>query len=257
MVTVRFFLDNKETKLNAIFQQNDINGINDINGTSIIVKQLELGDFQIHLDDELKCIIERKSISDLEASVKDGRWREQKSRIRGSLPGIPLIYIIEGELPKKMLSDDTQIKKMLNGCIIGSAIRDEIPFMYTKSIEETHQLLVAIMKRVVKDPAKYFSDKSKTLDCSNQECRVAATKTKKIDNIDTRTCYLMQLASIPRISYKKAQQIAEFTNTSSMFELLKVLSESKSSKQAFAECNGIGPVLAQNIFEYCGIHSVK
>lgn len=243
MVTVRFFLDNKEAKLNTIFQQNET-----ISGTVVIVKQLELGDFQIHVDDELKCIIERKSISDLEASVKDGRWREQKSRIRGSLPGIPLVYIIEGELPKKILNDDTQIKKMLNGCIIGASIRDEIPFMYTKTLEETHQLLLAIMNRVVKDPVKYFSESS------NQECRVSATKTKKIDNIDTKTCYLMQLASIPRISYKKAEQIAEFTNTSSMFELLKVLCESKSSKQAFAECNGIGPVLAQNIFEYCGIH---
>lgn len=241
-MVVSFILDNKERVLFSLFEDTSVN---------LDVKQLEIGDFQIWIDEELKCIIERKSIADLEASVKDGRWREQKSRIRESLPNIPLLYIIEGQLPDNLYNDDTILKKMINGCIIGASIQDDIPFIYTKSIEDTQKALLCIIHRVEKNPDKYFVKNTESTE--NQECRVASSKTKKIDNINTTTCYLMQLASIPRISYKKAQKIAEYTKTSSIFELCKVLSTEVSVKKAFADCKGIGPTLAQNIFEYCGI----
>jgi len=44
------------------------------------VKQLHLGDIQFMYHGNVVCIIERKTMSDLLSSIKDGRAREQKAR---------------------------------------------------------------------------------------------------------------------------------------------------------------------------------
>ena len=49
------------------------------------VKQLDLGDIIFTKDDETVMVIERKTISDLKASICDGRNREQKARLLGCI----------------------------------------------------------------------------------------------------------------------------------------------------------------------------
>lgn len=70
------------------------------NQNIVIFKQvLELGDMIIKTnDDEIICIVERKSFSDLLSSVKDGRYEEQSYRLLHS-SGVPphsIIYLLEG-----------------------------------------------------------------------------------------------------------------------------------------------------------------
>ena len=52
----------------------------------IVIKSetLPIGDIIICDDKEEKLIIERKSVSDLLASIKDGRYEEQSYRLNGS-----------------------------------------------------------------------------------------------------------------------------------------------------------------------------
>lgn len=73
---------------------------NNPNQNIVIFKQvLELGDMIIKTnDDEIICIIERKTFSDLLSSVKDGRYEEQSYRLLHS-SGVPphsIIYLLEG-----------------------------------------------------------------------------------------------------------------------------------------------------------------
>lgn len=70
------------------------------NQNIVIFKQvLELGDMIIKTnEDEIICIIERKTFSDLLSSVKDGRYEEQSYRLLHS-SGVPphsIIYLLEG-----------------------------------------------------------------------------------------------------------------------------------------------------------------
>ena len=44
----------------------------------VVCKNMDIGDFCITYNNELVCIFERKTIEDLAASIKDGRYREQK-----------------------------------------------------------------------------------------------------------------------------------------------------------------------------------
>jgi len=70
--------------------------LNDI----VITKQvLLIGDIIFRTnEDKLICIIERKSLSDLLASIKDGRYEEQSHRLshNGECSLHQVIYLIEG-----------------------------------------------------------------------------------------------------------------------------------------------------------------
>ena len=66
-----------------------------INNIPINIKQLHLGDAIINNN----VIIERKTLTDLAASIKDGRYREQSFRLQKAREeGNKIIYMIEGIL---------------------------------------------------------------------------------------------------------------------------------------------------------------
>jgi ERCC4-type nuclease len=102
-------IDNREKDLiNAC--QHYINIIPNFKDIKIIVESLPLGDVII-FDNEDKVIIERKSLSDLAASIKDGRYEEQSYRLNGSPHhNHNIIYLIEGDI-KKMFSQQSNIFK--------------------------------------------------------------------------------------------------------------------------------------------------
>jgi ERCC4-type nuclease len=63
------------------------------------VESLPLGDIILEQDDKELLIIERKSIADLLASIKDGRYEEQSFRLNGlDFPNHNIMYIIEGDV---------------------------------------------------------------------------------------------------------------------------------------------------------------
>jgi ERCC4-type nuclease len=66
---------------------------------SVEVKPLPIGDIIIADEKEDKLIIERKSVSDLTASIKDGRYEEQSYRLNGlNHHNHNIIYLIEGDV---------------------------------------------------------------------------------------------------------------------------------------------------------------
>ena len=62
---------------------------------------LPIGDIIIGDDTTERLIIERKSVSDLLASIKDGRYEEQSYRLNGlSHHNHNIIYLVEGDVNK-------------------------------------------------------------------------------------------------------------------------------------------------------------
>ena len=66
----------------------------------IIIEKLPIGDVILCDDDDTeRLIIERKGVSDLAASLKDGRYREQSYRLTNNpVHNHNIIYLIEGNL---------------------------------------------------------------------------------------------------------------------------------------------------------------
>ena len=89
-------IDNRERKLITLMNalKKDL-GYN----FDIVVEVLDLGDIIICDDNVEKLIIERKSLSDLAASLKDGRYSEQSFRLNGmKIHNHNIVYLIEGDI---------------------------------------------------------------------------------------------------------------------------------------------------------------
>jgi ERCC4-type nuclease len=80
--------------------------------TNLTKQVLPLGDILIQTDDGIDVLlIERKSFSDLLASIKDGRYEEQSYRLLHSSGFAPhsIIYLIEGMFSQLRFPTDKKI----------------------------------------------------------------------------------------------------------------------------------------------------
>lgn len=145
------------------------------------VENLQIGDIiirhQIGENDSSKTyniILERKCITDMIASIKDGRYKEQKIRLQSevakntdtkqstqstaqssaqSTTQSIIAYILEGSQNELRLPQD---KTMLNGSIISSLFRDKIPIIRTYTLQETLDIIVRLHDRLSKDKNDFF-----------------------------------------------------------------------------------------------------
>lgn len=218
------------------------------------VTQLENGDFLIKVDEEPFIVIERKSTKDLAQSVKDGRYKEQKLRLlslKRNNPKLKIMYIIEGFFSFDNNFNVQNIKgDVLQGCVINSMIRDNVFIIFTRNVEDTCNCVKAIFKRVSSDPIKYTSDLDMSASIDRSSYTDSLIKTKKKDNIDKNACLLGQLAMIPGISTKKAQNIIEHMNINSINGLCKMFDGTDNDVKTLTKVPGIGKQLAIAILSY-------
>ena len=156
---------------------------------------LPVGDIWIAVDSETKdirengLIIERKSVADLEASILDGRYREQRSRLLSysSEKKAHPIYIIEGDLNRtasrgwKGMDEDslplplhmqtqtqTQTKQFRlqkpahMKHLTRLALRYHITLFQTASLKETAELCQLLAEQWKADPTTFAQPKTMT-----------------------------------------------------------------------------------------------
>lgn len=96
---MKLYIDNREPK-NSISYLESLN-IDFSNQLIIEIKPLEIGDY-MYCDENNSnnnIIFERKSLSDLESSIKDGRYNEQSLRLSQSyFHNHNIIYLVEGAI---------------------------------------------------------------------------------------------------------------------------------------------------------------
>jgi ERCC4-type nuclease len=114
------------------------------------VQTLPVGD--IWIGDEKGLIIERKSVADLESSILDGRYREQRSRCMAAATekGASLVYIIEGVLRGNRMPTTALQKHITRLCI-----RYHIPVLRTGSTQETAALCTLLEEQWTADKTTF------------------------------------------------------------------------------------------------------
>ena len=120
------------------------------NNTTVVLSKevLPLGDIFITTDENKHVmLIERKTIQDLLASIKDGRYEEQSYRLTHSsgLPPHSILYIIEGQL--------SQLRSNIERKIVYSALTSLNFFkgfsvIRTNSVNETAEYIIWMSEKI-------------------------------------------------------------------------------------------------------------
>ena len=209
----------------------------------IAKKQLDIGDIHIIFNDNIY-IYERKTMNDLISSIKDGRYKEQKLRLLTTTTATTINYIIEGT--DIIASNNNHNQELLTSIYYNSIYRDNINVFFTKNINDTITFLLLLSTKIINKPDN-FNNKQQQLSTDYiDNCKI---KTKKIDNIDKETCYLLQLAQIPGISKQIAKNIKDVYP--SMNLLLKSLANStEEPAKLLMKIPNIGQQKANKIIEY-------
>lgn len=220
---------------------------------NIIYKNLDYGDIIIDIDDKHMVVCERKTLSDLAASIKDGRYKNQKNKLLTILPTNCLYYIIEG--PIDFNNSDTVLnginKKTMVSCILNTLIRDNIKILVTNDIDETCNLIINMYERIKNDPGKYTNDR-----ILDQQVQVVKSKNS---NATKESCFEQILCQIPDISTKTAKAICcKFENMKELYNNLNNLEyeeKLKTLKEIYIEDvkgkkRRIPEKVLKNIIEY-------
>jgi len=133
-------------------------------------KVLPLGDILISTINDL-LLIERKSVADLLASIKDGRYEEQSHRLihASGFPKHNIIYVIEGGFSFLNPSD----KKIVYSAITSLSVFKGFSVYHTSNLQETADWIVHMADKIGRDVQKgktpYFSMKSSDILNKQQE----------------------------------------------------------------------------------------
>jgi len=233
---MRIIVDDREHDLMNSFTEI----LNNNNSTTFqIVKQtLHIGDVILtpgSQDGDEFCIIERKSLSDLLSSIKDGRYEEQSHRLSyaTTCPNHRIIYIIEGNM--NTLRNPSEYK-MVCSAITSLNMYKGFSVLRTTSVSETAHLIFYMMEKIIKNEVKKqsfytgFSEPSGN-SINNQGgeppvnyCNLV--KKVKKDNITPDNIGEIILSQIPGVSSLTA--IAIMSNFKSFYNLIDSLQKDQA-----------------------------
>lgn len=212
----------------------------------IISENLLLGDIHITYKN-ITHIFERKTLQDLQASILDGRYKEQKARLLSNVSQKYITYIIEGD---NILSSSTydKYKSMIQSAYLHTLFRDNIRILYTKNIMETTTLILLITTKILDKPDKFLYEEYTADKCYTDFIKL---KKKKIDNIDAKSCFIMQLSQIPMISNVIAKNIySKYSSMGNLVKLLDVFETSELKIKELCKIDGVGKEKASLIVKY-------
>ena len=184
-----FKVDHRETKCKQLAEEQKVD---------VTYENLVYGDFQLlDAQGQIKFIFERKTNADLLASIKDGRYKNQKAKLFGAgFKPSQIYYVIEGSV--SFTNTQNQQNKILQGAVINTLMRDKIGCFVTKSTEETWQLICNIAKRVREEPDKYKTE--------SQEIE-AQTVVETSATDSTKVVFHKMLCQVPSVSDKTAAEL--------------------------------------------------
>jgi ERCC4-type nuclease len=128
----------------------------------IVVQQLPLGDIIISDNQIDNIIVERKTLSDLAASIKDGRYEEQSYRLNGlPLHNHNIVYLIEGDLSKFNSFKERIDKQTIYSAMFSINYYKGFSLARTNTIDETAFMICNMAYKIGKETSKkpYYQNK--------------------------------------------------------------------------------------------------
>ena len=192
---------------------------------TIIQKNLDIGDYIFYDEVSAKelLIIERKSLSDLEASIKDGRYSEQSFRLNETtLHNHNIIYLLEGAIIKY----NPKFKNTLYSSLFSLNYYKGFSVINVLNQTETGDILLAFASKLLRENKPgFYSDLSNNENSNNENNStnyISTLKTSKKSHINSDNIFQLMLMQIPGISNVSALALAtEFQNMENLLNALK------------------------------------
>jgi ERCC4-type nuclease len=223
---------------------------------------LPIGDIIISDEKEDKLIIERKTVSDLFSSIKDGRYEEQSYRLNGlNHHNHNIIYLIEGDVNRvNRFKSDNQVEKLtLFSSMFSLNYYKGFSVQRSFSLEETATMICNMAYKLEKESAgkKAFYQNSISLPIKEQTGEavnndttdepeqsdkdyVNVIKKVKKENITPDNIGEIMLCQIPGISSVTALAIMEKYNN--LPNLIKEIENDNNCLKDITSTNSKGVV---------------
>ena len=222
-------LDNRERDLIEELKRLEFN---------FTIECLDVGDIEVR-DSENNSIItlERKTFADWEASIIDGRYKEQKHRLLNMKHRVA--YILEGSAQRhkkrKRISDNA-----LRGSLMNTTIRDGLGIVRTESLKDTAKLVTELEKRLSKNKVK----------TGLQTPALKHRASKRVRMADPKIILLRQLMCIPGVSENVASKIIETYGVNKAVIIKKAKDNMEEFSQIKIGKKKLGMKLVEKIQQY-------
>ena len=252
-------VDYRETDL--LSKLTDINKYANI---TIQSENLPLGDIIICSDDGLeKVMIERKTLKDLAASIRDGRYKEQGFRLNAcDVPNHNIFYLLEGNLQTyKPFHKGTVDKYALLSSMVSITYYKGFSLYRSNSLEESAEWLLQLAYKIGKEGGNpFYMTTSLNVDANHTDNSVVddsystILKRTKKNNITPENIGEIMLSQIPNVSTGVAITIMEKYKT--LKNLMDVLSLDKNALDSIKTVNKTGQArkinktTIENIYTY-------
>ena len=209
----------------------------------LVYEPLPLGDIIINDGTNDTIIIERKSITDLVASIKDGRYEEQSYRLNGlNHHNHNIIYLIEGDINKFNIFRERIDKQTIYSAMFSINYYKGFSIMRSFTMDETATIICNMAYKIGKDITKkpFHSITDNSIDnaidtdtipdndadadaivqTEKNYCKVI--KKIKKENITTNNIGEIMLCQIPGVSSTTALAIlAQFKNLPNLIKSIQ------------------------------------
>jgi ERCC4-type nuclease len=198
-------------------------GVSTINH-EIRSERLPLGDIILHDPTQQKDIVlfERKTLADLAASIRDGRYKEQSFRLIESATATGfnthhIVYIIEGDLSRYDERHTQITKTALQSAMVSLLYYKGFSVIRTMNVGETADFILHFADKVAKEGALSIADTTTTATATAYS--EVSSKKEKRDYITRENIGEIMLAQVPGVSAKMASAILAKYN-GSIYEFL-------------------------------------
>jgi ERCC4-type nuclease len=216
---MKLYIDNREPK--AIIDSLEFINNSSKNKITIEIKSLDLGDFVLYdeINEQAIIIIERKSLADLEASIKDGRYNEQSYRLsQNTLANHNIYYLIEGSI---INYKNKSFKNTLYSSLFSLSYFKGFSVFNSLNAVESAEIVYSFVNKFLreKDKVGYYSnnnsitnnedlEKNEDLKLENKEDNYLANiKNSKKSNITRENIDILMLMQVPGVSITSATTI--------------------------------------------------
>jgi hypothetical protein len=169
---------------------------------------LDVGDVLLQADDGAPLLVaERKTYADFASSIKDGRYREQRTRLMATRgQGVAVLYILEGST-----TEDT-LQRMMSRLLL----RYGMPILQTTSVQDTANWCRLLLKQI-SDDITVFHPEGLAAEVAGAMATYTATfSTVKKGNKTAGTTAIAMLSTVPGLGAKRVQGLLELKTISQL-----------------------------------------